>query len=253
MLNPNSLYTLVLGAIALIFVLSIRNRINIFLFFALFIVLSGVGLSTMSRGFLIIYIPLVAVFAIIKLYRIIREKGNYKQVILFAAAISAFFVIMSFVPQFRKVIDRIADFLKYFDEYSGNSETLYDPGRWGLWKLYVETWAGSAWSIIFGMGFAPPIGPWGVKATTAHNMFIAVLTQTGIVGFALFTFCIFCIFRSVCKTRSFKFECCLPILAVIGFCMVETSLFRFQVYLLIVLILLCMPARANNTPSTQTI
>jgi len=248
MVNPNSLYMIVLCAIAAILVLNVQNKMNKYLFSGVFAALTVIGIATLSRAFILIYFLLVLAFGLVKVLKARKNKVELKKTLLFIGVLCIAVTILFLIPPFQAIISRFASLTNLDSQQS--VDTLYDPGRWGLWKLYIETWASSAKNIIFGLGFASPIGPNGVKATSAHNVLVVLLAQTGLVGLALFGFMLFCVFKSVSSARRFGLDTWLPALALIGFCMVETALFKFTAYLFVVLIMLCMlPLNKTNETS----
>jgi len=246
MANPNSFYTLCLGALVMIFVLSIRNQMNIYLFGGCFALLTVIGISTMSRMFIVAFFPLVIFFVVLKLWKVVRTgRVQLKKILLLFAIVATILVAACFTPQFQTVFERLLT-------QSDRHEDFIDPGRLGLWELYLKNWSASPKTIIFGIGLASPISPEGIAVIAVHSAPLLLLTQTGIVGLVLFALVLVCAFRSVCATKIFKLECLLPAIAVVCFSLVETALLRFQFYFFLVLIMLCMQPRSETNKNDTT-
>ena len=97
-------------------------------------------------------------------------------------------------------------------------EIKYDPGRKGIWEMYLTDWTSSPMTILFGRG----VGSKPLGKMKAHNLFLQTLWNYGIVGYVLllsiiFSFIDLKVFKKQLKNLYFLLLLILPYYAVTMF------------------------------------
>lgn len=163
-------------------ILKFFGKINNIKFVIYCIILTYFGLKTMSRGFLISLFLLSLVFIIVYAIK------NKRQGVKFLIAYLGLFIIALIV--FRKYVIELlgrisdglsSDLIEMSDELKKQifaGEVHYDPGRIGLWKLYILDIFSSAFVTLFGRGISRPY----IGQMHAHNEFLNFLWANGIFG-----------------------------------------------------------------------
>ncbi len=189
-----------------LFALKLKNKINLVVFYVFYTVLMIFSYITISRGLVVALAIGIIIFSI---FDIIKRK---KKALLFNLSlyiiigiIAACFLfetkiyLVRFNLMSEQTIANVQVDPSYFDkiekpsfdinDYKENNsldkilagEIFYDPGRIGLYKLYLTDFSSSIKTILFGRGISAP----RVGQMSAHNMVIQMLWQNGIVGLIL--------------------------------------------------------------------
>ncbi len=150
---------------------------------------------TMSRGAII---GLVTIFAMVIIY----SKRRLKSVLIVSLCIS---FLIPITPQ--KAWDRFSSITKLVDIINFREGATYGGDEISLQKRYHLLMAGIRMTLdnwITGMGignfrrdlqvyFSEPLS----KAQIAHNMYIELSAELGIIGFTLFFFMVIFMFKSI--------------------------------------------------------
>lgn len=197
--HPNGLGMVIITALSLVSVLQYKKKINSIKYVVYNVILVFFGIQTLSRNFVITLFVLYLVFAI--LYLIKYKKQSLKFLGLFALAIVVTFFIAfdkSSIIFSRISTNEIEMVVRVFSidmEKVMNGEIFYDPGRIGLWKLYLQDITSSASVFLFGRGLSRP---W-IGQMAAHNDYIQTMWVNGLVGVLLYVlvFCAFIDFKKL--------------------------------------------------------
>lgn len=168
------------------------EKINIQKFIVLFCSIYSLNILTLARDFIVSFAILMLIFLI--LYTIKFKKAGLKNVGIIILSLLICSLCLNY--QFRLMIGRYNEGVEMpvlptdkdtLDKiYSG--EIHYDPGRLGLWKLYLTDWSSSITTILFGRGVARA----GIGEMTSHNLAIHYLWANGIFGYVLLL-CLACV------------------------------------------------------------
>lgn len=205
--HPNTLAIHVLIGLSMLLIVYYKNQISSFNFFALFVPLFCFGYIALSRNFIVALSLSIIIFAI---FYILKYKKKALKFLLIAFGI-CLVIVLSMFSYTKLYLQRFN--LINFDANSQNNITVqfgeilttaeqeelppkfsdewwqmvydgkihYDPGRKGIWQLYLSKWKQSPTSILFGYGkSAPDIG-----RMSAHNLLLSLLYKYGLVGVGL--------------------------------------------------------------------
>lgn len=201
--HPNILAIHILISISLLLFVYYKNQISSFNFFVLFVPLLSFGYIALSRNFIAALALSMIVFAILYIIKLKKQALKFL-LITFGVCLVLVLSMFSYTKVYLQRFDLInfetnshnnTQFdqpitmteqeelapPKYSDEwwqmvYGGKIH--YDPGREGIWQLYISKWKQSPTSILFGYGKnAPYIGD-----MAAHNLLISWLYKYGVVG-----------------------------------------------------------------------
>lgn len=86
-------------------------------------------------------------------------------------------------------------------------EVLFDPGRKGLWELYLMDWSSSPKTIFFGRGIARA----DIGTMVTHNLYISLLWQHGLLGCVLLVIIVACMIN----WKKIRFKDLKPYLAIL--------------------------------------
>jgi O-antigen ligase len=118
---------------------------------------------------------------------------------------------VAYVPQ--KIVDRLAS-------TSTEVEDLRLGGRFKLWVGGMRAFAQRPMTGYGTSTFRFAITPWlGDKSQVAHNSYISVLVEQGLVGFILYITMFIAVFSSVRKLPSLERRFALVLLATLGMAM----------------------------------
>ncbi len=189
-------------------------------------------------GILFVGVALAGVFTFSKLYFItlgIILIGlfvgmlfvNWKRTLLvasiFLGILAAAIVAIYFVkPEFLKsIIARFGDFSGTFDEIMNKFTT----SRWHLWQETFSYWGAHPICIFFGRGLGANAVP--KLPFSAHNAYISMIDQLGIVGAVLFIVPLVLLFRNLAKSEDTKISkaIIIPIIVLATIFMGEDLLF----------------------------
>lgn len=189
MAHANTVGILAVILISLVLQFYIKKEINNlqFLVYCLPMVLAGI--CTKSKLFLLLSLMLFLV------YVIFLFKENKKVCLIEVFIFILFLVIFNFC--FENYFIQI---LMRFSGYFQTSSILdkITTGRISLWKIYLEKWSESIFTVLFGVGGTSNFGIY------AHNEYIEILTRYGLLGFCLVFLVIYYICYKLRKYSNFK-------------------------------------------------
>jgi len=216
LLNPNMLYEITLTANALLFILVYNCKINKY-FSLLTIPLVMLGISTLSKTYLICLLLLLVFFAVsvVIIFNVVKLKKS----LTFIACVLIAGVIL--FPHSKELICRINDSqienapitnVETPSESSPSDNTssdivvdddtnseivdddIVEPGDTGfftgrveLWKDYLRDLLSDKKSLIIGKGLG---GAYGIGSSNSHNAYVQVIYELGIFGTLLFGACV---------------------------------------------------------------
>lgn len=180
--NPNY-YTfflsLVLAAISL---LIIQNKAGI-ADYIYFVALSAFGIMSVSLSFIITYFVMVLILIIC------YSKGQpYRFVMCLLGVCITLFIIYHLIG--KDTIDTIL-FRAPLNYSEIDGVELSTSGRTELWQYYISYLWNDLKALVFGVG----LGASNLKAGASHSFYIEIVYYLGIIGGALYTACIFEIFK----------------------------------------------------------
>ncbi len=183
--HPNNMATNILVAMSLLATLLYLNKVKFSTFCILFIPMYVFGFLSIARLFVVAFAVLMIVF--VPLYAVKYKKQSVKPliIILLLLAMCSIAMIHPAKLYLGRLDQGVAMPDMNFDEETWeliyNGKIRYDPGRLGLWKMYLISWAHSPYTILFGWGASGP----NIGRMDAHNAFIKYLHRHGIVGYVL--------------------------------------------------------------------
>lgn len=184
MTHPNNFSKQSVIALTFLTISYCIGQMSSFKFYLYFSSISVISLFTISRSFLLLFCLLCVIFLI---YKIIKDgKKAIKPVLIFVSIMLVLLII--FIPELKLYLARITEGTNLPKLPSGERLELiyegkikYDPGRLGLWQIYLNHWSANPMSILFGYGVAHA----NVGMMFAHNSFIQFLWEHGLVGYII--------------------------------------------------------------------
>ncbi len=157
------------------FYLAYKNKYG-YLYFLLATICFAAVFFTLSRGALLISIP---IFVLGSVFACVFSKN--KKSLIITAGLSAVVVGVVLI-----VMNELGAFEKVFDFYIENN--LNDHGRFDIWKEHLELFVENP---IFGSSFSANMilkeKEW-IFISLAHNTLVQILASAGVVGFILYSF-----------------------------------------------------------------
>lgn len=190
--------------INVLYVMLVNNKISQRYGFGLMGILSVIGISTLSKNFLIIFtITLVVIF--IDQFRKSKNKAKFIKYII------AVFVVLSPILLYYGVIM----FDRFFGDksYTNIIDTI-TTGRLDKWLIYLKPWYKKWYYIIFGLGLCHNYN----TEYSSHSFYVGYISRLGIVGLlAIIGFVIFIVRQNSNKLK-FKY---LPLIIIAVICLAE--------------------------------
>lgn len=169
---------------------------------------------TGTRGATLASIPTV-LFVIWSL----RTVGERARAVVVTTVLATVLVLVVFAPQGQ--LDRIGTTVTATDPGSEGSAL---SGRWAIWhasaRAFLESPVGGVGLDAHRLAVASELGQVRVLTGSekeAHNAYLSVLTETGVVGIVLFTFVLFAVLTSLRRLRGWDawyWSCQLAVLAI---------------------------------------
>lgn len=206
----NSLGVSCVICISLIYLMFINNQIKQIHAIPLMLILSFIGLTTLSKNFLITFTILLLVILITQF----KSSGNKKKFLQMFLII--FISLCPFLLYYGSIM-----FERFFsDNGYSNMFDIITTGRLDKWKLYIKPWAKHFYSIVFGLGL-------GVDFNTpysSHSFYIGYLSKMGIIGIAaIVAFVYFIVFEKNKIKLKLKY---LPVILLLLICLAEDMSFN---------------------------
>ena len=184
-----------------------------------YITFSVLGIFTLSKTFLILF---SIMFILIVIYLLRAFK---KQVFSIVISICVIVTIISLVAN-----DFIFTYVNRFmnadpaDLGVGDLLNVVTTGRYDLWRGVIEYMFMNPSVLIFGRGLGAPL----VESMSAHNFYISLVYEVGLVGSVLFVgmfLTIYLCYKKQTKTK-FDWKILIPMI-IIGMLMMVEDLFLF--------------------------
>ena len=154
--------------------------------FFYFLVTLAMGLSTLSKAFMLVALVEVAILGIY--YLVLMHKRTSLR--------RYFWIVISVVIVVGCAL--VSGIIARFEAIKNINFDVILTGRVSIWHEAMEKWTTSAITIIFGNGLASPASSF---ENLAHNVYIEFLQKTGIIGLTLLLLTITFSILSVMKNR----------------------------------------------------
>lgn len=138
---------------------------------ALIIFLVYFGLLTISRTF---FIMLVMTILWIGLYAVLGSKKKLQSIFIAIFVAGSIYFAFTYIPFLKEMINNLSLRMDALETDGGG-------GRFDLWQEYLRVFFLSAKNTLFGIGNYLDYG----ITQVAHNMWMEMLTQYGLVGFPI--------------------------------------------------------------------
>lgn len=211
--HPNSLAILCEISLGLLTMslLSKRDYLSI----ALFCAVSLIGISTFSKTFTIIFAILIIIIFVYGLTK------NYKKTLIVTAILLALgaCLILIFRDLFATMFDRFFGTIGECQNFRDFMNML-TTDRYDLWSEYLIEIFTNPSTFFFGKG----MGAHTLHSLGAHNTFISMLYQMGILRLILFAVIIGYVIYRIVKTHGYNKYVWIPILVVALIFMIEDLL-----------------------------
>lgn len=204
--HPNILAGILMVAICAILILKYKNKISIYEFLVAFVPMFIFGYLTISRNFLFTALAGIVIFAVLYL---VQRKVKAMPLLGIMFVVMAL-VCLAFFGITKTYIDRIEtdnnflmsqivdtnvndlDIANLSESFDNQPEAwkqavlagkkYFDPGRAGLYEIYLRDWSSSPQTILFGRGASRPL----IGKMSAHNLLIQELWKHGLVGYCFY-------------------------------------------------------------------
>jgi hypothetical protein len=175
------------------------NKVNFFKKVILLVILSVSVISMFNTGSRGAFIATAVPTAIMLwgTFSVKNNKGLSYRVLLITGIILIIMIIPSFIRQFlmEESVDRV-----FYEDYGTGSE------RTVIWNNIFNKFSSNILYIIFGLGWGTANTITGLSNTSyvsLHNTPLAILVNTGIIGFSLFYYPIYCIMKLLLKKKDY--------------------------------------------------
>lgn len=198
--DPNYFSVEVILLITCFTQLYMKNKIN-YIFYPVMMFLSIVGILTVSKSFLIVFM-LYVVLSIIGC--VIKWKSNVRaKYLLTVFIVLSMCLVLAFSKFIGVIVQRFTDMSAI--DVNGNDNVMnhITTGRSDLWTMYLKKWLGGGFlAILFGYGNNQPYLTTNDGVQAMHNLYIEVLYHFGLVGFVLvFGFVLYALISYISKNK----------------------------------------------------
>lgn len=166
--DPNYYSVNMIFAFVMLLALRKRKQVKVDTFWVLYGLLTVFGFLTVSKSFMLMYIVIFAVSAMI----VIKDKNPIENCLLILGVIAIIAVGLADGGLISSVLDRLTS--------STNMNEL-TTGRSTLWKNYVELIVSDPGIIVFGTGLTNHM----LNGIGTHNIYIELVYYLGLVGIIL--------------------------------------------------------------------
>ena len=219
LVNPNALAMICEVSLGLLTIYLLQDKFE-WTDIMSYVIFSVLGLSTFSKTFLILFSIMFIIMAIYCLKRY-KLKAFYTFLIIGFVALIIFLlkrnVFIMYLRRFTTSID--SDFDSY--EYILDVATT---GRYQLWLTVLDFMFTHPLVLVFGNGFGAPL----IASLSAHNFYISLIYELGIVGtllcIAMFATILYVYFKQ--KQGKFYKAWIVPIV-ILGMLMMVEDLFLY--------------------------
>lgn len=216
--NPNNLAMLSEICLALLTYYVLRNKFN-WIDTISYITFAVLGISSLSKTFLILFLVMLFILFIWMC------KRFSKQIFWTIIAVCTGIILIAIFAS-----DYLFTYLNRFMFLDPENLTLEEilnvitTYRYGLWKSVIDYLLMNPIVLVFGRGLGAPL----IESISAHNFYLSMVYEIGIVGSLLFVSMFVILYFCHKKRTKFKFHSAIfvPIL-IIGMLMMVEDLFLY--------------------------
>lgn len=184
-----------------------------------FVVFSVLGVSTLSKTFLIL-------FSILMLIIFIYALRKLKKEILWIIGILCIGITLLLILRPHFIVTYFSRFM-YIEPEEFSFKTVINivtTGRYELWMGTIEYLFMNPDVLFFGRGFGAPL----IQSLSAHNFYISLIYELGIVGSILFVGLFISIVWTCMKKKHIKFNKAILVpIFMVGLLMLVEDLFLY--------------------------
>ena len=184
--QPNTLAALCAVCFSLFLIVKFYNKISWYNFAIYSVCLITICVTTFSRNYLIAMSLAIYIFAIILLFKIDNKKLKISLLVsinFVAVALVVFAAVKILNSEIFSHQDGFYLLTKEEQKAILAGKQFYDPGRFGLWKLYYKDITSSFGVLLFGHG----VGSLAIGKMSAHNIVLWGIWQIGLIGVLIYT------------------------------------------------------------------
>jgi len=251
--NPNRLYFYVVAGINALFVLEHKKQISWKEFVPLFSILFAIGLTSISRNFILVFAANIIIYGVLKV--LYEKKQFWKPVLIVGLCMAAACSIMFKYTEANLMRMNVIEGYEASVEPTKTSPdgtplwggTHYDPGRSRIWELNLKDWASSPWKILFGRGVDTSLHFDGYPLLHEHNVYIFILVRTGIVGVILFIALWVTFFYTLFRIKKFSLFPLILIAVVMGLGLFELRFPHLYSFLFFMFFVFSLDTKTEKT------
>lgn len=218
LINPNTLAMMSEICLALLTYFIIANKFE-WIDAISYVTFAVLGVFTLSKTFLILF---MIMFIILVIYLLRQFKKQLFWIVICICI--ALIMIVLFANDF------LFTYLRRFMNVDPTNLTMEEilnvitTHRYGLWKGVIDYMLMNPSVLIFGRGLGAPL----IESMSAHNFYISLIYEVGVVGAVLFIGIFVTIYFSSKKVYKLKFDKKLLVpMIIIGMLMMVEDLFLF--------------------------
>lgn len=183
--DPNYYSVNMMLAFIMLLCLRKKGKVSLDIFWILYGLLTVFGFLTISKSFMLVYIVIFAVTAVI----VLKNGNPIENCLLMIGVIAIFMVGFSEDGLISKVLERIT---------SANNVNELTTGRSDIWENYMNLINSDPSIVVFGTGLTNHM----LNKKGSHNLFIEVIYYLGLMGVVLLVLGMyFCLRKSEQKRK----------------------------------------------------
>lgn len=198
--HPNNLAVSSLIAVSFLFVLLYKKQITLRLFLPVFVGIFIPAYLAISRNFVMAFSILFLIFMILSFIKYRKTAfltTGCLALVMLIVIVCCYYPTEAYFARFNNQNDQEEEQSEVSIEPPTNTvldeniqewwngvyagEIHYDPGRKGIWQMYLYDWTSSAKNILCGRGVSAK----AIGQMAAHNTLIQLLWEHGVIGIIL--------------------------------------------------------------------
>lgn len=186
----------------------------------LFVLISGLGITTFSKTFLILWALMLLI-----LFGVFLKRKPIKTLIISIAVAGVVLIILKIKPDIYFMFkNRLIGYLEGCRTFE-DVMNMVTTNRYGIWKGYITYIVSNPLVLFFGKG----LGAYRLEGlNSTHNALLGCVYQLGIVGLILFVVAIILLVKANKKNsekKKFNFALLVPIIILLLILQVEDMIF----------------------------